>query len=82
MRPGTPGFIGQRLREAREARAKTAADLAKLVGVTRAAISQYEGGHQTPSPAVMEKLSKELGVPSQFFLRQQQDIAQKCGVLA
>ena len=69
MRPGTPGFIGERLREAREARAMTALALADLVGVTRAAVSQYENGHQSPSPEIMRRLSKSLNVPVQRFIQ-------------
>lgn len=69
MRPGTPGFIGARLREAREARGLTAIVLADLTNVTRAAISQYENGHQSPSPEIMREISRALNVPLQRFLR-------------
>ena len=71
MRPGTHGFIGERLREAREARAITAASLAKRIGVTRSAISQYERDRQSPSPSVMRLISDSLNLPVQFFLRPQ-----------
>ncbi len=70
MRPGTPGFIGARLKAAREARGiMTAAELAKRVGVTRAAISQYERGDQSPSPDVLASISDVLKLPSQHFLQ-------------
>jgi Zn-dependent peptidase ImmA (M78 family)/DNA-binding XRE family transcriptional regulator len=69
MKPGTPGFVGDRLREAREARSLTAVALADLIGVTRAAVSQYEREHQSPSPQVMRKISDSLNLPVQFFLR-------------
>src|SRR3712207_3322857 len=69
MRPGTPGFIGARLRESREARGMTASALAEIVGVTRAAISQYENGHQSPAPAVMRSISAALNMPVQRFLK-------------
>jgi DNA-binding XRE family transcriptional regulator len=40
----TPGFIGQRLIEARRARAISATDFAALVGVSAVSISKYENG--------------------------------------
>lgn len=69
MRPGTPGFVGERLREAREARGLTAAAVSDLIGVTRAAVSQYENGAQSPHPDVMRKLAGQLNLPARFFLR-------------
>lgn len=69
MRPGTPGFIRHRLVEAREARAMTALSLAEVVGVSRAAISQYENGHQSPSPDVLRRLSTALNVPAHRFIK-------------
>jgi Zn-dependent peptidase ImmA (M78 family)/transcriptional regulator with XRE-family HTH domain len=68
MRPGTPGFVGQRLREAREARELTAVALADLVGVTRQAVSQYENGLQTPAPEVMRRITEVVRLPYHFFL--------------
>ena len=44
MRTGSPGFVGCRLREAREVRQLTAIGLAELVGSTSSAISSYEKG--------------------------------------
>lgn len=67
MKPGTPGFIGARLREAREARYLSAIALADLIGVSRQAISLYENGIQTPRPDVMEAIIKVLKLPDQFF---------------
>jgi len=68
MRQGTPGFVGDRLKQAREARDLSAAALADLLGVTRASIYQYEGGLQSPSPEAMRRLSEVLNVPIQRFL--------------
>lgn len=68
MRPGTPGFHGDRLREGREARGLTATTLASLVGVTRAAISQYEADVQSPSPQAMRGIARALNLPTEFFL--------------
>lgn len=69
MKPGTPGFVGERLREAREARGLTATSLSALVGVSRQAISQYENGSVTPGPDVMESMSSVLNLPIAYFLR-------------
>src|SRR5689334_20244143 len=69
MRPGTPQFVGARLRQAREARELTAAALSQLVGVSRQAVGQYENGPQTPSPAVLRRVADVLRVPAHFFLR-------------
>jgi Zn-dependent peptidase ImmA (M78 family)/transcriptional regulator with XRE-family HTH domain len=68
MRPGTPGFHGERLREAREARGLTATTLAGLIDVTRAAVSQYESGTQSPAPQVMQAIARVLNLPVEFFL--------------
>src|SRR3990172_1641588 len=69
MKRGTPGFVGTRLREAREARGLTAISLAELVGVTRQAISQYENGDAAPGPDIMDRLCTVLNLPAQFFSR-------------
>jgi Zn-dependent peptidase ImmA (M78 family)/transcriptional regulator with XRE-family HTH domain len=69
MARGTPGFTGGRLKEAREARGYTAISLADYLEVTRAAVSQYENGIQSPGPAVMQKICTHLKLPERFFLR-------------
>jgi Zn-dependent peptidase ImmA (M78 family) len=69
MRPGSPGFLGERLREAREARGLTGIALADLLGVSRQAVSQYEKGDASPAPAVLEKLARALNVREAFFRR-------------
>ena len=68
MRPGTPGFIGAKLREAREARVLNASVLADILGVSRQAVSQYENGKQTPAPQVMRRIAEVLNVPPHYFL--------------
>lgn len=70
MRLGTPGFIGARLREAREARALTASALARLLRMTRQAVSQYENDVDSPSPEVMKRICDYLQLPDYFFLRE------------
>ena len=67
MRPGTPGFEGGRLREAREARGFTAALLAELVGVSPQAVSKWEHGETSPSPNTLEEVSEKLRLPLTYF---------------
>lgn len=68
MSVGSPGFNGNRLREAREARGFTGVDLARQVGVSRGLVSQYEKGDASPSPDKLYLLSSLLGMPVDFFL--------------
>ena len=67
MKPGTPNFVGMRLREAREARELTMTALGDLIGVSRQAISQYELERVTPHPEVMRRLAGALNLPESFF---------------
>ena len=67
MRIGTPGFVGSRLTEAREASGLTLTSLAQLVNVNVASISQYEHGRQSPSPEVMEAICDKLNFDLRFF---------------
>jgi Zn-dependent peptidase ImmA (M78 family)/DNA-binding XRE family transcriptional regulator len=68
MRPGTPGFFGDRLKAAREARSLTQTALADLLGITRQAVSGYENGSQSPAPQVMRRITEILRVPPHFFI--------------
>jgi Zn-dependent peptidase ImmA (M78 family)/transcriptional regulator with XRE-family HTH domain len=69
LRPGTPGFVGERLRSAREARGITATALAEILRITPAAISHYEKGAQSPGPEIMRALADKLSLPVRHFLR-------------
>lgn len=69
MKLGTPGFVGGRLREAREARGLSQTALAEILGVTRAAVSQYESGSATPRFEILEQISRVLNFPPHFFSR-------------
>lgn len=69
MRTGTPGFVGERLAQAREARGLTAVTLAEMIGVQSTSVSNYERGRQSPSPDVMERIAQVLNQPIVFFLR-------------
>lgn len=74
MRLGTPGFVGGRLREAREVRGLTAIALAEMTGVTRQAISQYETGRSSPSPDVLGSLARVLNMPEPFFTKPERQL--------
>lgn len=67
MRPGTPGFGGMRLREAREARGISASSLAELIGVSRQVVSQYETTGISPSPTTLYRIAATLNLPLGFF---------------
>ena len=69
MRPGTPGFCGERLSQARDARGLSAVALAELVRVSPQAVSHYEQGKHSPNPETMEALASTLKFPRSFFLR-------------
>lgn len=62
-----PIFDPARLELARKARGFTKAELAEQIGVSAAAVSQYELGYAKPSPAVVAKLSLRLRFPLQWF---------------
>lgn len=65
----TPGFVGQRLVEARRARGMSATDLAGIVGVSVQSVSKYENGHQSPSLETFHALARALNIPRDYFLR-------------
>ncbi|MCL6615136.1 MAG: helix-turn-helix domain-containing protein, partial [Firmicutes bacterium] len=59
---------GSRLKEARRARNLTQAELGRLVGVGKSAISQYEHGLRLPETAVLARLAEALGVSADWLL--------------
>lgn len=65
---GTPGFIGERLRQAREARGLTAISLSELLGISRQAVSLYEMGEVTPQPDILYKIADKLNLPISYFI--------------
>lgn len=69
MKRGTPGFVGARLKEAREARGLSATALAEILGVSRQAVSQYENEQQSPRPEIMARIEQVLNLPPSFFSR-------------
>lgn len=60
-------FEPARLTQARVRRSLTKTDLAAQVGVSAAAISQYEAGVNTPRVDVLDRLAKALDVRPDFF---------------
>ena len=75
MAVGSPGFVGGRLREDREARQLTGLVLAEMTGVTAASISAYENGHASPSPEVLDRISSSLNFKTAFFFREEDPLA-------
>ncbi|WP_125116508.1 helix-turn-helix domain-containing protein [Agathobaculum sp. Marseille-P7918] len=60
-------LLGARIREARQARGYSAQELAKLLGVTRQAVSRYENGDLSPKSQTIADLSRYLNLPVSFF---------------
>jgi Zn-dependent peptidase ImmA (M78 family)/transcriptional regulator with XRE-family HTH domain len=70
MRTGTPGFIPERLTEARAARRiPSMSALARKLGVNASTVSRWEEGTSAPEADVLSHLASELGVRQEFFLR-------------
>ena len=68
MPVGTPGFVGIRLREARETRQMTGTILSELTGVSVQSISAYETGKVTPPAEILERLADKLNFKDKLFL--------------
>ncbi len=66
-RAGSPGFVSQRLVQARKVRGMSRVDLARQVGVTRQMIGLYETGQQTPGPDALAEIAKALNFGTLFF---------------
>lgn len=63
----TPGFVGERLAEAREARGYNRAQLAEALGITRQAVSQYEKNRRSPTAQILEDAARFLRFPLHRF---------------
>jgi Zn-dependent peptidase ImmA (M78 family)/DNA-binding XRE family transcriptional regulator len=68
LKPTTPGFVGEKLKEARLARGLNGTALSDLLQVSRQSISKYENDLQAPSPEVMEEICNILKLPIDFFV--------------
>jgi Zn-dependent peptidase ImmA (M78 family)/transcriptional regulator with XRE-family HTH domain len=62
-------IFGERLSRARKAAGLSLRDLASEVELSHAAIKKYEDGAAMPSSAILLRLSKALGVRSEYFFR-------------
>lgn len=62
-----PRLVPARLREAREAKELSMADLGNAIGLTRQAISLYESGEREPEPETLMKMIGVLEQPIVFF---------------
>ena len=62
-------FDGDRLRQARLYRGQRKVDVAEAIGITPAAVGQYESGRTHPSAQVLASLALHLGFPPAFFER-------------
>jgi Zn-dependent peptidase ImmA (M78 family)/transcriptional regulator with XRE-family HTH domain len=60
-------FSGYRLQVARQARSLTKTELGKRLGISTAALSQFEKGHARPSAATVERLCAVLSFAPSFF---------------
>ena len=60
--------FGKRLRELRRERGLTAAELADRLGVSRAAVSQFESGASLPSLSTLFTMAACLGVSADLLL--------------
>ena len=69
----TSKIIPSRITEAREARAKSMEDLAGSIGVTRQSISKYERGIVSPSPEMLQAISRCLDFPPEFFYKSEME---------
>lgn len=70
MRVGTPGFVPQRLTEARFARRiSSKSSLARLLSVNPSTITRWEDGTSAPDSDALGQLSSTLNVRREFFLR-------------
>lgn len=74
MRMGTPGFVPERLTEARAARhIATMTALARLLGVSASTVTRWEDGSSSPDAGALSALADVLNVRREFFLRPVQE---------
>lgn len=64
----TDAFDPARLTQARRLAGLTKKDVAEHLGVTPAAVGQYETGVSRPRPDLVPRMAKVLNVPAEFFI--------------
>lgn len=57
-----------RIRAVRESEGASQADFAKRLGVSRAAVTQWESGVKVPSSSILHLIAKEFGVSEYWLL--------------
>lgn len=63
----TPLFTRTRLSFLRNLEGMSKSDLARRIGVSPAAVTQWESGVKTPSPESIARVAQALNVPADFF---------------
>lgn len=61
------------LKDLREQKGLSQAELANIVGVSQGVISQYERGDRKPTNEIHSKLSKALGVSMDYLMNGNED---------
>lgn len=61
--------IGNRIKEARKSMGLTQEELAKLVGVTKGAIANYENGTSHPKESILYKLIDVFGCDANYLFQ-------------
>lgn len=60
--------FAERLKELRNTRKITQADLAKLLGISKSTISMYERGERTPDFALLERICDYFNIDMDYLL--------------
>jgi transcriptional regulator with XRE-family HTH domain len=63
-----PKSTGAKIREIREAREMSGAELAKTAGIEASYVSDIENGKKTPSISVLKKIGKALKTDPGYFI--------------
>src|SRR5262245_12097726 len=74
---GLPEIIPERIKEAREARGYTRDTFAAALGISEAAVGQYEVGQHSPGPEIMAKIISTTGQPPAFFSAEHQRVSER-----
>ena len=61
-------MLNQRIREVRQARGMSQVELARLLGVTKQSISNWENDNIQPSIEMLVKLARSLSVSADYLL--------------
>ena len=68
MEEGIAKIIGKRIKSTREQKGIIQKALAEMVGVSPAAINQFEKGEKKPSSELLANIARELGVSTDYLL--------------